>query len=43
MSERIFTVDRLVKRYESRPVLKGITAAVERGDVVGLLGLNGAG
>jgi len=43
MSERVFMVDRLVKRYDSTPVLKGITATVERGDVIGLLGLNGAG
>jgi ABC-2 type transport system ATP-binding protein len=43
MSERVFTVDELVKRYDSTPVLKGITATVERGDVIGLLGLNGAG
>lgn len=43
MAEPVLALNRLVKRYGSMPVLKGITATVERGDVVGLLGLNGAG
>jgi lipopolysaccharide export system ATP-binding protein len=33
----------LVKRYGSRTVVRGISISVERGEVVGLLGRNGAG
>ena len=43
MTERILNLVRVVKRFDSLPVLKGITADVYRGDVIGLLGLNGAG
>jgi ABC-2 type transport system ATP-binding protein len=43
MSEVILQIDRLVKRFGTHTVLNGIDAVVNRGDVIGLLGLNGAG
>jgi lipopolysaccharide export system ATP-binding protein len=33
----------LGKRYKKRPVLRGVTVALQRGEAVGLLGPNGAG
>lgn len=35
--------ENLVKSYKGRKVVKGITVAVEQGEIVGLLGPNGAG
>lgn len=35
--------DNIVKAYKGREVVKGITVAVEQGEIVGLLGPNGAG
>lgn len=35
--------DHIVKAYKGRKVVKGITVAVEQGEIVGLLGPNGAG
>lgn len=35
--------DHIVKAYKGREVVKGITVAVEQGEIVGLLGPNGAG
>ena len=42
MTDRIALVD-LVKRYGARTVVRGVSAAVQRGEIVGLLGPNGAG
>jgi lipopolysaccharide export system ATP-binding protein len=33
----------LVKRFDQRPVVRGVTISIQRGEVVGLLGANGAG
>ena len=35
--------DSLGKRFKKRPVLRGVSLAVQRGEAVGLLGPNGAG
>lgn len=35
--------DNIVKAYKGRKVVKGITVALEQGEIVGLLGPNGAG
>ncbi|MCT4639567.1 MAG: LPS export ABC transporter ATP-binding protein [Bacteroidales bacterium] len=35
--------DNLVKKYKKRTVVKGVSVAVEQGEIVGLLGPNGAG
>jgi len=42
MSKELRT-DELVKQYDSRAVVDGITLSVESGSIVGLLGPNGAG
>ena len=36
-------LDRVVKKYQNHMALRGLTCAVSRGQVVGLLGANGAG
>lgn len=36
-------VERLMKRYKRRPVLRDVSISVRRGEAVGLLGPNGAG
>lgn len=35
--------DNLGKRFDKRPVVRGVSLSIERGEVVGLLGPNGAG
>ena len=37
------TIDRIVKSFKKRPVVRGVSLAVRRGEAVGLLGPNGAG
>jgi lipopolysaccharide export system ATP-binding protein len=37
------SVERLMKRYKRRPVLRDVSLGVKRGEAVGLLGPNGAG
>ncbi len=39
----ILKADNIVKAYKGREVVKGISVAVEQGEIVGLLGPNGAG
>jgi ABC-2 type transport system ATP-binding protein len=39
----VIEVDGLVKRYNGRPVVDGVTFSVEEGEVFGILGPNGAG
>ena len=36
-------VERIGKAYGKRPVVKGVSASLQRGEIVGLLGPNGAG
>ncbi|MCC6775263.1 MAG: ABC transporter ATP-binding protein [Hyphomicrobiales bacterium] len=43
MSENVIEVSGLTKRYDGVAVVKGISFAVERGEIFGLLGPNGAG
>ncbi|MBT7954869.1 MAG: ATP-binding cassette domain-containing protein, partial [Rhodospirillaceae bacterium] len=40
---RGLTAENLGKRFDKRPVVRGVSIAIERGEVVGLLGPNGAG
>ncbi len=37
------TVDSVVKSFKKRPVVRGVSLSLERGEAVGLLGPNGAG
>ncbi|MGF1665783.1 MAG: ABC transporter ATP-binding protein [Acidimicrobiia bacterium] len=39
----VIRVDRLVKRYDGRAVVNGVSLNVERGEIFGVLGPNGAG
>jgi ABC-2 type transport system ATP-binding protein len=43
MSENVIEAKGLTKRYDGVAVVKGISFAVERGEIFGLLGPNGAG
>ena len=43
MADPVLDLSDLHKKYDDVPVLRGITATVERGEVIGLVGLNGAG
>ncbi len=43
MSKYILNVQNLVKNYDGKPVVKGISFDVERGEIFGILGPNGAG
>lgn len=43
MTETVVAFEQLVKQFDDTVVLKGISATIRRGEVVGLLGLNGAG
>ena len=40
---RGLTAENLGKRFDKRPVVRGVSISIERGEVVGLLGPNGAG
>jgi len=40
---RGLTAENLGKRFDKRPVVRGVSLSIERGEVVGLLGPNGAG
>ncbi|MBO6697039.1 MAG: ATP-binding cassette domain-containing protein, partial [Henriciella sp.] len=37
------TVEKIGKAYAKRPVVKGVSLTLQRGEVAGLLGPNGAG
>ena len=43
MSELILQTEALTKRYRRRTVVDGLALSVERGDIFGFLGQNGAG
>ena len=43
VNHAILQTDRLTKRYRGRTVVNGLSLTVERGDVFGFLGQNGAG
>ena len=40
---KTLTADNLGKRFDKRPVVRGVSLSIDRGEVVGLLGPNGAG
>ena len=40
---RGLAADNMGKRFDKRPVVRGVSLSIERGEVVGLLGPNGAG
>jgi lipopolysaccharide export system ATP-binding protein len=40
---RGLVADNMGKRFDKRPVVRGVSLSIERGEVVGLLGPNGAG
>ncbi|MGH7195166.1 MAG: ABC transporter ATP-binding protein [Candidatus Saccharimonadales bacterium] len=42
-SEHILKVDNLQKNYDGKPVVKGISFEVKKGEIFGILGPNGAG
>ena len=42
-STRGLTAHNLGKRFDKRPVVRGVSVSIQRGEVVGLLGPNGAG
>ena len=42
-SAKSLTADNLGKRFDKRPVVRGVSLSIKRGEVVGLLGPNGAG
>ncbi len=42
-SGRGLVVQHLVKHYQKRPILRGVSMTLQRGEAVGLLGPNGAG
>ncbi len=42
-SNRGLVASNLGKRFKKRPVVRGVTIAIQRGEIVGLLGPNGAG
>lgn len=43
LSETILSTDRLTKTYGGRPVLDSVSMNVQKGDIYGFVGLNGAG
>jgi len=43
MSDAVLDTERLTKRYKRRVVVNGLSLKVERGDIYGFLGQNGAG
>jgi ABC-type multidrug transport system, ATPase component len=43
MSDAVLETERLTKRYRRRVVVNGLSLKVERGDIFGFLGQNGAG
>ena len=43
MAELVLQVENLVKRYGAVEAVRGVSFAVEQGEVFGLLGPNGAG
>jgi len=43
MSKDILTVTNLTKVYDEKPVVKGISFSVQKGEIFGILGPNGAG
>ncbi len=42
-SRRGLSAENLGKRFDKRPVVRGVSLSIQRGEVVGLLGPNGAG
>src|SRR5580704_11093257 len=41
--DRIIDLDRLEKRYRNVTALRGVSLSIERGNIYGLVGSNGAG